>query len=339
MIVKNEEENLGRCLTQVAGLVDELIVVDTGSTDKTKEIATRFTDKIYDFEWIDDFSAARNFSFSKATKPYILWLDADDIITPKNLAGLEALKKTLRRRYAGVYMPYQHLENGAVINSFYRLRLVRADLSFYWRDRIHETLVSDKAADADYLYSDVAIRQNIKPRGTTTRYLEMLGNIVAEGDADLRTLHLYGSELDKHGRAAEATAQFEAYFAQGGIDAADCLFACMQLGTLYENAGEAEKALDLYGNCMERCGGRAEYCCQLGHFYANVAEDWNEAVFWYRAALDCVRPPYATVLERFYYYVPHFWLWQIYQAGGMKELAEQHMICAVNEMKRLEDPA
>ncbi len=71
MIVKNEEKVLGRCLDSIADLMDEIIIVDTGSTDRTKEIAKKYTEHIYDFEWIDDFSAARNFSFSKATKDYI----------------------------------------------------------------------------------------------------------------------------------------------------------------------------------------------------------------------------------------------------------------------------
>ena len=62
MIVKNEEGTLARCLASAAGAVDEIVVVDTGSTDRTKEIAARFTDRIYDFQWIDDFSAARNAS-------------------------------------------------------------------------------------------------------------------------------------------------------------------------------------------------------------------------------------------------------------------------------------
>ena len=65
MIVKNEQDILARCLDSYAGTYDELIIVDTGSTDNTKEIAAHYTDKIYDFEWINDFSAARNFAFSK----------------------------------------------------------------------------------------------------------------------------------------------------------------------------------------------------------------------------------------------------------------------------------
>src|SRR6478752_10892384 len=85
MIVKNEEAVIERCLTSVRPVVDEIIIVDTGSMDHTKEIVSTFTNCIYDFKWIDDFSAARNFAFSKATKDYILWLDADDVITEENI--------------------------------------------------------------------------------------------------------------------------------------------------------------------------------------------------------------------------------------------------------------
>ena len=67
MIVKNEEDVLARCLSSVQGAVDQIVVVDTGSTDHTKEIAARYTDDVYDFSWVDDFAAARNFSFSKSS--------------------------------------------------------------------------------------------------------------------------------------------------------------------------------------------------------------------------------------------------------------------------------
>ena len=71
MIVKNEEKVLERCLESIRDLMDEIIIVDTGSTDRTKEIAAKYTDQIFDFEWINDFSAARNFAFSRATCDYI----------------------------------------------------------------------------------------------------------------------------------------------------------------------------------------------------------------------------------------------------------------------------
>lgn len=81
---KNEEEVLERCLNSLKGLMDEIIIVDTGSTDRTKEIAARYTDKIYDFSWCDDFAAARNFSFSKATQEYIYAPDADEVLDDTN---------------------------------------------------------------------------------------------------------------------------------------------------------------------------------------------------------------------------------------------------------------
>lgn len=67
MIVKNEEKFLPDCLESVKGLVDEIVIVDTGSTDTTKEIAARYGARIFDFEWIGDFSAARNYSLGQCT--------------------------------------------------------------------------------------------------------------------------------------------------------------------------------------------------------------------------------------------------------------------------------
>ncbi|MEE1490960.1 MAG: glycosyltransferase family 2 protein, partial [Massilioclostridium sp.] len=95
MIVKNEEDVLARCLDCVQGIADEIVIVDTGSTDRTKEIAGEYTDKVYDFEWIDDFAAARNFSFSKASCDYILWLDADDVLFEEDRQRFVELKQTL----------------------------------------------------------------------------------------------------------------------------------------------------------------------------------------------------------------------------------------------------
>ena len=68
MIVKDEEQTISTCLESVKSVVDEIIIVDTGSTDGTKEIVKKYDAKVYDFQWIEDFSAARNFAFSKATK-------------------------------------------------------------------------------------------------------------------------------------------------------------------------------------------------------------------------------------------------------------------------------
>ena len=89
IIAKNESEVIGRCLSCVMNFADEIIVVDTGSSDNTKYIASTYTDKVYDFPWDDDFSAARNFSFSKATMDYIMWIDCDDVIDDENQKRIE----------------------------------------------------------------------------------------------------------------------------------------------------------------------------------------------------------------------------------------------------------
>src|SRR3989339_1837296 len=91
IIVKDEEKFLEKALNSVKSMVDEIIIVDTGSKDNTKCIAGKFTKKIYDFKWKHDFAAARNFSIKKATKGWILILDADEMISKKDLKKVKSL--------------------------------------------------------------------------------------------------------------------------------------------------------------------------------------------------------------------------------------------------------
>ena len=84
IIVKNEEQFLEECLNSIKDLADEIIIVDTGSTDKSIEIAKKFTDKRYTFAWINDFAKARNFSLTKATSDWILIIDSDEVIAKKD---------------------------------------------------------------------------------------------------------------------------------------------------------------------------------------------------------------------------------------------------------------
>jgi hypothetical protein len=91
MIVKNEEANLSRCLESVRGVFDEIVVLDTGSRDRTVEIARSFGARVFDFAWVDDFAAARNAALARARGDYAFWLDADDLIEPPERAKLEEL--------------------------------------------------------------------------------------------------------------------------------------------------------------------------------------------------------------------------------------------------------
>src|SRR5690606_41842433 len=106
MIVKDEEDVIGRCLDCVKDIMDEIIIVDTGSTDRTKEIVSAYTSNIYDFEWIDDFSVARNYSFSKATNDYIMWLYADYVILPEDIIKFNNLNEILTTTVVFVLLMY-----------------------------------------------------------------------------------------------------------------------------------------------------------------------------------------------------------------------------------------
>ena len=118
MIVKNEQDILKRCLDSYAGTYDELIIIDTGSTDNTKEIARQYTDKVYDYVWCNDFAAARNFAFSKAGCDYILSVDADEELDTYNNKALRDLKAAILPEIDIVQMYYV---NGSDFNSVYNV--------------------------------------------------------------------------------------------------------------------------------------------------------------------------------------------------------------------------
>lgn len=114
MIVKNEERLLSRCLASVRALVDEIIVVDTGSTDRTVEIAESFGAQVYHTSWENDFSKARNLSLKHATKDWILVLDADEALRPDD----HRLIKTLSTKANTCYLLSQrHYTNDLRLNN------------------------------------------------------------------------------------------------------------------------------------------------------------------------------------------------------------------------------
>jgi len=148
MIVRNEEHNLPRCLESVRGLFDEIVVVDTGSTDRTKEIALGFGARIVDFAWVDDFAAARNVALDHATGDYVFWLDADDVIEPPEREKLKKLLKSLRAESNDAYALRCICDTstgGQVVADQTRL-FPRRD-GIRWARRIHEdiTVALDRA--------------------------------------------------------------------------------------------------------------------------------------------------------------------------------------------------
>lgn len=146
MIVKNESAVLRRCLASIADIMDEIIIVDTGSTDNTREIAAEYTDKIYDYTWINDFADARNFAFSKASMDYIYSADADEVLDEVNRQRLIQLKAAILPEIEIVQMYYVTPPEYNTTSNFikeYRPKLYKRLRTFTWIDAVHETVRLD----------------------------------------------------------------------------------------------------------------------------------------------------------------------------------------------------
>jgi tetratricopeptide (TPR) repeat protein len=161
MIVKNEEQNLAACLSPVADLFDEIIVVDTGSTDRTKEIAVQQGASVFEFPWTDDFAAARNEALRHATGMWIFWLDADDRLDADNLAKLRQLMRDLPDANHAYMMrqlsvPDELTDSALAVD---HARLFRRHPQVQWRYRVHEQILAClRESGAKLVWTDIVIR-------------------------------------------------------------------------------------------------------------------------------------------------------------------------------------
>ncbi|MBO4988269.1 MAG: glycosyltransferase family 2 protein [Lachnospiraceae bacterium] len=285
MIVKNEEKNLAGCLDCLTSIADEIIIVDTGSADGTKEIANKYTDKVYDFEWVDDFSAARNFAFSKASMDYIYSADADERLDKENQAKFLQLKEILLPEIEIVQMYYcNQLENNTIysFDKEYRPKLYKRLREFVWREKIHEAVtLSPIVYD-----SDIEIIH--KPHGNHGgRDLQIFAKMVANGETISKRLReIYAKELFIAGKESDFV-QAEEFFKQWVEEAADedelkqaaCVLA-RYYRTKGDNAGFFKYALK-----VTVLGGCSEMCCEIGQFYYDC-KDYAEAAMWFYNAAN-----------------------------------------------------
>jgi glycosyltransferase involved in cell wall biosynthesis len=145
MIFREEEKNLPACLESVRGMFDEIVVVDTGSKDRTAEIARSFGARVFDFVWVDDFGAARNAALARATGDYAFWLDADDVVEPAQLQKLETILKRLRKGEEAAYVvrcacdPSPDGSGGGTVVDHIRLFPLREGIR--WTYRVHEQIL------------------------------------------------------------------------------------------------------------------------------------------------------------------------------------------------------
>lgn len=281
MIVKNEEKILDRCLRTVVDLVDEIVIVDTGSTDTTKEIAARYTEHIYDFQWIDDFSVARNFAFSKATKEYIYSADADEVLDEENRERFRILKESLLPEIEIVQMKYgNQLQFGTVYNfdEEYRPKLFKRQREFVWEAPIHETVrLMPVVYDSDVVITHM-------PEGShAKRDLENFYKHCREGYRLPKRLHdLYARELFLAGDEedfAKAAEFFKASVKDVERDGEELAQACCVVARAARLSGD-KVAFFKYASKLLVGEANSEICCELGYIYEEMA-DYDEAIIWY----------------------------------------------------------
>lgn len=324
MIVKNEEAVLARCLDSIRAGVDEIIIADTGSSDNTKEIAAHYTDKIYDFAWIDDFSAARNFAFSKAMMDFVMWLDADDVFLPEDLAAFLALKETLTEAVDAVALPYHTAfdEAGNPVFSFYRTRLVRRSMKPFWRGRVHEAL----GHGGHTLYAAPAVTHRSIKTGYSDRNLRIYEKQRADGEPFCpRDLFYYGRELYYHRKYGRAKEELEAFLSEGKGWNENNIEACKILSYCYRDTGDLPAAFQALTRSFCYDTPRAEICCELGALWMRLKK-YQTAVFWYELALQLPQNETsgAFVSKDCYGYLPCIQLCVCYDKLGEHEKAEAY---------------
>lgn len=280
MIVKNEEAVLARCLDTVCDLVDEIIIVDTGSTDGTKRIAANYTDKIYDYKWINDFADARNFSFSKATMEYIYAPDADEILDEENRMRFRQLKACLLPEIELVQMKYiTELPDDAVMNvkKEYRPKLFKRLRTFTWIDPVHETVRLDPVvynSEIEIIHRPVATHEK-RDFGIFVEEIKRRGMLSPK----LRTM--YARELLKRGEKSDletASDYFLSLWEENPVNDAGKEAACIlsRLARLQGNVTGLMKYA-LRDMLETPC---AEICYELGMHFCEQ-QDYEEAIVWF----------------------------------------------------------
>ena len=294
MIVRNEEATLGRCLESVRGLVDEIVIVDTGSSDRTVEIARLYTDKIFGFGWNDDFSAARNFALDKTSSQWVLYLDADEELDTapgnigeliNNTSGLEAF-----------FLPIHNMSEDSP-GSFSRymvLRLFRNSPRHRFQGSIHEQVTVARPESVGMAEGPVIWHRPVSGKGRNRkrgRNLALLKRAV-EADPDNPFLQYYlGLEWLGLGRPLLSLPCFQR--ACRDLTDSHILFRAPAVRYLVHCLGLAGKRDEALCVCLEESLRYPSYTDLFfdGGVLLEQRGEFQAAARWFEAALDCGPPP------------------------------------------------
>lgn len=315
MIVKDEEKTLERCLNSVKSFIDEIIIVDTGSKDSTKDIVRKFNGKIYDFKWQNDFSLARNFSFSKATSDYILWLDGDDFIDKESINKIENLISDFDDSYDYVSAEYilSRNEVGEVSYSLRRNRIVKRSMNFKWIGNVHEYLeVFGKGLAGDFAIEHGKIKEYTDRNLQIFREMEKKRAVFTPRD-----LLYYANELKDNGCYKDAIKNYRKFLStkRGWIE--DIKTAYAQIVECYISMNMKDKIENVVYESFKEDVPRADICCALGNYYMEESK-MKQAAFWYRVALECrhEKGNPAADYRDYYTWIPSFQLCLCYFKMG-----------------------
>lgn len=317
MIVKNEQDVLERCLKCAKQVADEIIIVDTGSIDKTKSIAQKYTDKIFDFVWCNDFSKARNFAFEKATCEYIMWLDADDIISKKNIQKIKKIKEKIEN--VDIVMAKYSICFDCCGNptySYFRERIVRRG-KFFWQGFVHEVIVPS----GKIIYEDFEIWHKKTSESNPRRNLNIYLAHKKQGDVfDARSQYYFAKEyfyLQKYKSAVTNLCKFlkmKNKYLPNQIDAMYTLAKCFMA------LNKSQKALDVLFDILKNFFVSSEVLCLIGQIFCQQQQYERAKQFYLFATTIKPNFEFGNFVDLdFYYFVPYLQLvWLYYHTNDLK---------------------
>ena len=286
MIVKDEENTIGRYLDSIKDLVDEIIIVDTGSSDTTREYAKSRGAKVFNFEWIDDFSKARNYSFSQATKDYILWMDANEILNENDIQKFNDLKNLITENSIDSVTMNCALnidENNQVTSSIRQNRLVKRLSNFQWIGATNEYL----NVHGNIVHSDITII-NKKYKKCTDRNLKIYENLLKKNELIYpRDNYYFANELFEHKRYDEAIKYYEDFLQNNNMWTDGIKDACYKLSDCYSMKNDYDSELKYIFKSFEYDVPRADFCCKLAYKFM-CENKLDMAIYWYSLAINAV---------------------------------------------------
>lgn len=308
MIVKDEEATLGRVLAAASQICTEMVVVDTGSTDRTVEIAEAHGARVVHFAWIDDFAAARNFAFAQCSGDWILWLDADDVLPEATLeAGRKLLAALDTEPLDAVFAPYHYAydETGALQLSHERERFIRRSCGYQWVGRIHETmdLTGARRVSCPSFVVEHRTAPSNMPR-KSGRNLRAFEQYLDTKTCTLRELFLYAGELHAAGRYADAVEILRAHVARwpAGVEDphAEPYIVRINLSDCYRRLGNPAEAIRAGASAIAMDSSRAEGYVQVGLAQCD-AQNPRGAYPAFLAAQGCTLPTHGGVVYTVFY--------------------------------------